>query len=119
MPEVNKLRKVDLAPLRALPGETPATRMAFVRQLWPDINAALNFGHRLMVVHQRLTTGGFEIPYRTLVSCVNRIRLEQKRAMPLATRIPTARSGIRATNVGFPRSNTPCISWTGRAPSLG
>jgi hypothetical protein len=101
MPELNKLREVDLAPLRALQGETPATRIAFVRQVWPDISAALNAGHSLTVVHQRLTAGGFDIPYRTLVSCVNRIRLEQARTVAGVSRpakVTPPRAGIRAAH---------------------
>jgi hypothetical protein len=101
MPDLNKLREVDLAPLRALHSETPATRIAFVRQLWPDISAALNAGHSLTIVHQRLISGGVDIPYRTLVSCVNRIRLEQARTVAGVSRparVTPPSAGIRAAH---------------------
>jgi hypothetical protein len=68
--------------------------MALVRDIWPEINAALKAGHRLTVVHKRLATGGCHIAYRTLASCVNRIRLEQartprSRTVPVKTTVET------------------------------
>jgi len=78
MPEFNRKTEFDLGPLRALQSETP-TRMAAVRRVWPEICAALSAGHSLKMVQRRLSDGGFGIPYRTLVSCVNRIRREQAR----------------------------------------
>ena len=37
-------------------------------------------------VHRKLSEGGFELPYRTLASCVNRVRLEQARTGPVRLR---------------------------------
>jgi len=86
MSETNELQDVDLSPLRALRREAPATRMAQVRKAWPDIRFALEAGHSLKVVHQRLKQGGLSIPYRTLVGYVSRIRFEQsKNSSPRAT----------------------------------
>jgi hypothetical protein len=96
MPKFNNVDKGDLAPLRALQNEPPTTRMALVRQLWPEISAALTAGHRLTEVHQRLVAGQFDVPYRTLVYCVNRIRLEQARAKPLRPRAVTNADHKRA-----------------------
>jgi len=65
---------VDLGPLRALREEDPPTLMAQVRRAWPDIEAALEKGHSLKTIQQRLEQGGLRIRYRTLVGYVNRIR---------------------------------------------
>jgi hypothetical protein len=86
MPECSNFGDFDFGPLRSLENETPATRMAFVRRLWPQISAGLDAGHNLVVVHQRLAAGGFDIPYSTLAVYVNRIRLEQARTKTSRTR---------------------------------
>ena len=86
MPESNTLGEHDLGPLSSLPDELPATRIALVRRLWPQISAALHAGHNLVVVHDRLTEGGFVLPYSTLAACVHRIRLEQARTLPSRAR---------------------------------
>ncbi len=56
----------DLSRLRALRGEKPATQMGQVRWAWPDIKAALELGHSLKTIHQRLNESGIPIGYRTL-----------------------------------------------------
>ena len=105
----NELQDVDLSPLRALRREAPATRMAKVRKAWPDIRAALEAGHSLKVVHQRLSQGGLSIPYRTLVAYVNRIRFEQsKNARPRAT------EGKRPSSLSLPRARS--LTLTGSDP---
>ena len=97
MPDCSDFGDFDPAPLRALQNEPPATRMAFVRRLWPDIRAALNVGHNLMVVHQRLTAGGLDIPYSTFLVYVNRIRLEQARTSRPRPRVVEGSAQKRTT----------------------
>jgi hypothetical protein len=86
MSEFNKYGDADLGALRRLCDELPTGRIALVRRLWPEISVALDAGHSLIVVHRKLSEGGFELPYRTFVWCVNRIRLEQARTVPLRLR---------------------------------
>ena len=81
--------------------------MAFVRRLWPDISTALNAGHNLMVVHQRLTAGGLEIPYSTFLVYVNRIRLEQARTSRPRPRIVEGSPQKRTTAPPKPRQADP------------
>jgi len=103
MPESNNLRKGDIGRLRALQSEAPPTRVALVRQLWPDIGAALAAGHSLTEVHRRLVAGDFDISYRSLVYCVNRIRLEQAKTAPARTgsaRKPLPKVATQPTSVG-------------------
>jgi hypothetical protein len=45
-----------------------------VRTAWPHIKAALDRGHTIKVVHERLLEDGFHISYRLLASYVKRMR---------------------------------------------
>lgn len=54
----------DIKRLRALQDEVPKTRIAVVRLVWSEVKAALNRGHSLKSVHQRLTEAGIGITYR-------------------------------------------------------
>jgi hypothetical protein len=69
----------DIKPLRALQDEVPKTRIALVRLVWSEVKAALNRGHSLKAVHQRLADAGLDITYRRLSQCVSRLRREEKR----------------------------------------
>ena len=86
MPESSQFGERDLGRLSALLDELPSSRIALVRRLWPQISAVPDAGHNLVAVHQRLTQGGFDIPYSTLAACVHRIRLEQARPLPTRAR---------------------------------
>ena len=86
MSEFNRYGDADLTPLCKLRDELPTGRIALIRRLWPEISVAMNAGHSLIVVHRKLSEGGFELPYRTFVWCVNRVRLEQARIAPLHMR---------------------------------
>jgi hypothetical protein len=129
MPESNTLGEHDLEPLCSLPDELPATRIALVRRLWPQISAALHAGHNLVVVHERLTEGGFVIPYSTLAACVHRIRLEQARTLPSRARpvektspkrtqpLPSqARTDPLANLEKYGTANLPGFHFTGEPP---
>ena len=47
-----------------------------VRTEWPHIKAALDRGHTIKVIHERLLEDGFQISYRLLASYVKRMRSE-------------------------------------------
>jgi hypothetical protein len=70
---------LDLRRLKAVQGEPPKTLIACIRLAWPDIKAALNGGHSLKAVHQRLPEAGIKISYRRLSEYVGRLRREEKR----------------------------------------
>jgi hypothetical protein len=56
----------DIKRLRALQDEVPKTRIALVRLVWSEVKTALNRGHSLKAVHQRLADAGLDITYRRL-----------------------------------------------------
>ena len=70
---------MDLRRLKALHGEIPRTLIARVRVAWPEIKIALNQGHSLKTVHERLTEAGIAITYKRLSEYVTRLRREEKR----------------------------------------
>ena len=79
--------------LRALRAEKPTTAAGKVRWAWPEIKAALDVGHSLTTVHQRLAEVGIEVPYRRLSYYVTRLRGEEnERAARLPT--PAGSSGV-------------------------
>lgn len=69
---------LDLKRLRALQDEIPSARIALVRLIWSEVKPALDRGHSLKAVHQRLTDAGLDITYRRLSQCVTRLRGEEK-----------------------------------------
>ncbi len=73
------MASLDLRRLKALHGETPKTLIACVRLAWPEIKTALDQGHSLKAVHERLTEAGIAISYRRLSEYVTRLRREEKR----------------------------------------
>jgi len=84
MPENTKFESTPRSRLQALLTERPNKPIAKVRWAWTDIDSALNVGHSLKVIHQRLCEDGLEISYRTLARYVNRFRLEQLKRVPRA-----------------------------------
>ena len=84
--------------LQALLTEPPKKPMARVRSAWTDIASALNAGHSLKVIHQRLCEDGLEISYRSLARNVNRFRLEQGKKLPrVAMRINNSEGRVPAS----------------------
>src|SRR5260370_2190033 len=79
MSEDNSVKDFHLFCLHALQSQRPDKPMGQVRWAWAEINAALNAGHTLKVVHQRLCQDGVVIAYSTLARYVNRIRCEEAR----------------------------------------
>lgn len=69
---------LDLKRVKALHSEPPKTLIALVRIAWPEIKIALNQGHSLKTVHQRLSEAQIKITYRRLSEYVSRLRREEK-----------------------------------------
>jgi len=63
--------------LVALRNEAPKMLIRLLRSLWPDILAALDRGHTLKVIHERLGQDGVSISYRQFCAYVARLRREQ------------------------------------------
>src|SRR4051812_33566240 len=75
--------------LRALRAEKPASQMGQLRWAWPEVKAALEHGHSLTTVHQRLAEVGIEIPYRRLSLYIGRLRREEAdNHGPVAATVP-------------------------------
>jgi hypothetical protein len=74
-----KVDSLDIARsrLRTLRAEKPSSQMGQLRWAWPEVKAALEHGHSLTTVHQRLAEVGIEIPYRRLSFYIGRLRREE------------------------------------------
>lgn len=66
------------SPIASLAVEKPATLMAQLRALWPDVERALNVGHTLRVIHRRLNQMGIPITYRRLTVYRGRLQREKE-----------------------------------------
>jgi hypothetical protein len=64
----------------ALASEKPATLMAQLRAVWPDVERALNVGHTLRVIHRRLNEMGIPITYRRLTVYRGRLQREKEKS---------------------------------------
>ena len=72
------------ARLAALRDKKPPTKAAHIRELWPDIKAALDAGHSLKSVCECLEADGINITVPALGSYITRMR--RKSPPPMATR---------------------------------
>ena len=68
------------SPIASLAGEKPATLMAQLRAVWPDVERALNVGHTLRVIHRRLNQMGIPITYRRLTVYRGRLQREKEKS---------------------------------------
>ncbi len=68
------------SPIASLAVEKPATLMAQLRALWPDVERALNVGHTLRVIHRRLNQMGIPITYRRLTVYRGRLQRETEKS---------------------------------------
>ena len=66
----------DFTALRKLRDEDPAICIRLLRLLWPDIHAALERGHTIRLIRERLGEAGISISYRQLCRYVARLRGE-------------------------------------------
>ena len=68
------------SPVVSLASEKPATLMAQLRAVWPDVERALNVGHTLRVIHRRLDQMGIPITYRRLTVYRGRLQREKDKS---------------------------------------
>jgi hypothetical protein len=77
---VDRRRKVDLmrenarTRLVALREKKPPTKAARIRNLWPEIKAALDNGHNLKSISKCLAADGIAVTFRELSVYVGRLR---------------------------------------------
>ena len=83
-----------LAGVIALSQEDPKRHLSLIREGWPEIKAAIEHGHTLKVIHQRLERGGVPITYRSFTRYVRRLRKEFAIAKAGEPR-PTVEDGAR------------------------
>ena len=75
----------------ALSSEKPATLMAQLRAVWPDVQRASQVGHTLRVIHRRLNQMGIPITYRRLTVYRGRLQREKTKrpeSLPTPKRFP-------------------------------
>jgi hypothetical protein len=65
-----------MAGVVALGEENPKRFLNLMRKGWPEIKAAIDQGHTLKVIHQRLVTGGVQMTYRCFTAYVRRLKKE-------------------------------------------
>lgn len=92
--------KHSLSPIASLAGERPATLMAQLRAIWPDVERALNVGHTLRVIHRRLNQMGIPITYRRLTVYRGRLQREKKKNGPILANAQTIVPPIAAGKDG-------------------
>ena len=76
----NKAHQLAFERFRSLKSEPPRCKMAVLRGLYPEILAALQLGHSLKHVHDKLVEDGLEVSYAVLLTYMNRIRREKVRS---------------------------------------
>ena len=69
--------KRPISPVDTLAREKPATLMAQLRAVWPQVDEALKAGHKLRLIHKRLNMAGIPISYQCLI--VYRGRIERRK----------------------------------------
>ena len=67
------MKKDFLAGVVALGEENPTRFANLIRNGWPVIKAAMDQGHTLKVIHQRLAEGGVRISYRHFTRYVRQL----------------------------------------------
>jgi hypothetical protein len=89
-PSANLLNaKLDVQHFRLLAQTKPRTKAGQVRQVWPEIKAALGAGHRLKDIRQWLSEVGVEIGYARLSDYVGQLK-RREAGLVAATAIPAA-----------------------------
>jgi hypothetical protein len=89
--------------------EKPKSKIASIRDAWPDILTALKAGHSLKYVCERLNEDGVAVQYKMLRAYVSILRREatQRSAPPLG---PKPRSAPVLDPVQVPPTSVPTIS---------
>ena len=82
------------SPVVSLASEKPATLMAQLRAVWPDVERALNVGHTLRVIHRRLNQMGIPITYRRLTVYRGRLQREKEKSGRSLSKAETVRPPV-------------------------
>jgi len=82
--------KKNLSPLKDLGEEKPSKLIELVRFAWPQIEAALERGHRLKRIHQGLLACGIQISYSLFTVYIKLVRLENGAALNKSQKLPPA-----------------------------
>jgi hypothetical protein len=86
--------RMNLSPIRDLRSEKPVTKAGQLRRAWADIKAAIDAGHSLKTVAERLRDCGIDVRYRALTVYVSRLRREDSSGrLPAAAQAETAAAG--------------------------
>ena len=96
--------KRALSPVAELASEKPATLMAQLRAVWPEVERALQVGHTLRVIHRRLNQMGIPITYRRLTVYRGRLQREKEKNGRSLAKAQTAIQPIAAGIDGGPGS---------------
>ena len=80
--------KIDLSRLRERLQQKPRTKVAQIRQAWPDVKALLEAGHSLKDVCNWLNEVGIEIGYARLSDYTRRLRRHNQATVPADTAPP-------------------------------
>ncbi len=83
----NANNQIDLSRLRDRLQQKPRTKVAQIRQAWPDVKALLDAGHSLKDVCNWLNEVGIEIGYARLSDYTRRLR-RQNQATALVDTAP-------------------------------
>jgi hypothetical protein len=94
-------------PVESLRQEKPAKLIKLIGLAWPEIEAALEQGHTLRRIHQRLVQSGIPISYSLLTVYVKRIRLEAAARYNKSAPAPA----VNAHNVETDRPGTQPKHW--------
>jgi len=86
--------KRPLSPVEALARENPTQLMAQLRAFWPQVQQALEAGHTLRLIHQRLNMAGVPISYKLL--SLYRCRIERRKKGPAPSASPNTPSPTRS-----------------------
>jgi hypothetical protein len=103
--DVTKVTRSPLPHLAALNYERPRSKMGQVRWAWPEIKAALETGHTLKAVWERLRADGIDVAYNRLSEYIGRIRRRESRHSSV---VPT--SGTAAETAGNGSANTRTVT---------
>ncbi len=72
--------------VESLGREKPTKLMAQLCAVWPQVEQALQAGHTLRLIHQRLNLAGIQISYGCLI--VYRGRIKRRKKGPAAPNVP-------------------------------
>ena len=88
------ISRINLSPIRDLRFEKPITMAGQLRRAWADIKAAIDAGHSLKTIAERLRDCGIDVRYRALTVYVSRLRREDSSGRsPAPTQAKTAAAG--------------------------